>query len=620
MDSTKAAQAAQQAKDYLPIGDYAVIGDLHTVALVGKNGSIDWCCLPRFDSPSVFGALLDTNKGGFFRICPSDDHPHIARKQLYMPETNVLVTRFLTADGIGEITDFMPVKHIHSDADEHTLIRSVAVVNGSLSFELTCRPAFNYARNACTLEFSENGVMFQSQDATLTLSSSVPLQEDTQGGVHSTFTVHTGQSVHFLLKMTKERNQRLSLYTEGQYQQGLQETIHYWRNWLSQCTYKGRWREMVQRSALVLKLLTYAPTGAIVAAPTTSLPEALGGDRNWDYRYTWLRDASFSLTSLLMLGFTEEAGAFMGWLEARCHERKDDNSLQPMYGIDGSHELKELTLDHLEGYRKSTPVHIGNGAYTQVQLDVYGELMDAISLYNRQSAISYQLWEDIIRLLTWLTTHWQEPDSGFWEVRGKPKHYVDSRMMSWAAFDRALRLARHQGFPATVEEWTKTSAQIYRQVMEQGWSEQEKSFVQSYGSDALDASSLLMVLTKFTSPTDSRMLSTIERIQRKLSSGALVHRYSLEMAEDDGMGRAEGTFNACSFWLAEALARAGRIDEARFTLEKILSYSNEVGLYSEKLSPTGEALGNYPQALTHLALISACSAIDRALDAKYRRT
>ena len=619
MSSLKEQHSTQDKKEYVPIGDYGVIGDLHTVALVGKNGSIDWCCLPRFDSPSVFAAILDANKGGFFRLCPSDTHQHIARKQIYIPETNVLVTRFLTADGIGEITDFMPIKQPGTDGEEHTIIRSVTVVSGSLSFEMTCRPAFNYARDTSTITLLEHGASLHSQSSTLILSSPISLQEDAQGGVQATFTVHAGQPIHFVLKRVKESRHEQPLLTDDQYQKLLQETIHYWRNWLSQCTYRGRWREMVQRSALALKLLIYAPTGAIVAAPTTSLPEDLGGDRNWDYRYTWLRDASFSLYSLLALGFTEEAEAFMRWLNARCHERKDSDALQPMYGIDGSHELKELTLDHLEGYRKSVPVHISNGAYTQMQLDVYGEVMDAIYLSNRHTAISYQLWEDIIRLLDWLTKHWQEPDAGLWEVRGDPKHYVDSRMMSWVAFDRALRLARHQGFPATMEEWTKTSAQIYRQVMEQGWSEQEQSFVQRYGSNALDASALLMVTTRFTSPTDLHMLSTIERIQRELEVGALVHRYSPEEAEQDGLGSVEGTFNACSFWLAEVLARAGRVDEARLFLEKILSYSNEVGLYSEKLSSTGEALGNYPQALTHLALISACDTIDRALDAKYQR-
>ncbi|MBA2678086.1 MAG: glycoside hydrolase family 15 protein, partial [Ktedonobacteraceae bacterium] len=399
MDSTQEAQASQQAENYLPIGDYAVIGDLHTVALVGKNGSIDWCCLPRFDSPSVFGALLDTNKGGFFRIHPSDSHAHIARKQLYLPETNVLVTRFLTVDGIGEITDFMPIKQPDANEEDHTIIRSVAVVSGSLSFEMLCHPAFNYARDTSTVTLSENGVSFHSQSSLLILSSSVPLKEDDQG-VHATFTIHAGQSVHFALEHVKANDHEPHPLSEDQYQELLQDTVHYWRNWLLQCRYQGRWREMVQRSALALKMLTYAPTGAIVAAPTTSLPEDLGGDRNWDYRYTWLRDASFSLYSLLLLGFTEEAEAFMKWLNERCHERGDNDSLQPMYGIDGKHELQELTLDHLEGYRKSSPVHIGNGAYNQVQLDVYGEIMDAIYLYNRQSAISYQLWGDIIRLLS----------------------------------------------------------------------------------------------------------------------------------------------------------------------------------------------------------------------------
>jgi pentatricopeptide repeat protein len=602
---------------YLAIDNYAVIGDLHTVALVGKNGSIDWCCIPHFDSPSVFGALLDAHKGGFFRISPSSQHTAIAQKQLYVPETNILVTRFLTFDGVGEITDFMPIKRGGTVEYEHTLIRSVEVVRGTLSFELTCRPAFNYARDPHILALSEQGAMFHSQNFSLGLASSTPLEEDDHVGVRASFTLHEGQSVRFVLESAKARERTPRALSEDEYREALEGTLRYWRGWLSRCSYQGRWREMVQRSALVLKLLIYAPTGAIVAAPTTSLPEAMGGDRNWDYRYSWLRDASFTLQSLLTLGYTDEAGAFMSWLEARCHELEPNGSLQPMYTINGEHELPEITLDHLEGYRGSRPVRIGNGAYTQEQLDVYGEVMDAIYLYNRHKAISYKLWQDVCQLLDWLQGHWDIPDAGFWEERGVPKRYVDSRVMGWVAFDRALRLGRFRGLPAPLDEWTKASAQIYKQVMEKGWSEKAGSFIQAYDSDELDASALLMVLMKFISPTDPYMLSTIERIQKELGRGSLLHRYSPREAEEDRLGPTEGTFNACSFWLIEALARAGRVEEARFMLEKMLSYSNEVGLFAEKLTPTGEALGNFPQGLTHLALINACSAVDRALNQGY---
>ncbi len=604
---------SRQSAVYQPIEDYAVIGDLHTVALVGKNGSIDWCCLPCFDSPSVFGAILDANKGGFFRIAPPDT-PGMSHKQLYLPDTNILITRFLTVDGVAEITDFMPIKHSKQLEHQHHIVREVAVVRGSLSFEMTCRPAFNYARDPHTISLSSHSAIFRSSSLCLGLVSSVPIEEDGQGGVRASFTLHEGQSARFILESAKDSDMELREPSAGRCQEDFQKTRRYWQSWLAHCRYQGRWREMVQRSALVLKLLTYAPTGAIVAAPTTSLPETIGGARNWDYRFTWLRDAAFSLYSLLTLGFTSEAEAFMGWLDARCHELKGEGMLQPMYTIDGGHELKEITLDHLEGYRQSRPVRIGNGAYKQRQLDIYGELMDAIYIYNRYDAISYDLWQNLRRLLDWLAAHWQEPDEGIWEVRGGPKDFLHSRLMSWVAFDRALRLARHRGLPAPMAEWMKTSSSIYEQIMEKGWSEKKHSFVQYYGSNAVDASALLMVITRFAGASEPRMLSTIERIRKELSSDSLVHRYNPKEAADDGLGSYEGTFSPCSFWMAESLARAGRVDEARLMLEKMLTYGNHVGLYSEEIGPTGEALGNYPQAFTHLALITACTNIDQALN------
>src|SRR5690242_17708449 len=340
MTQGQTESSPRHSSGYLPIEDYAVIGDLHTVALVGKNGSIDWCCLPRFDSPSVFGAILDVKKGGYFRIAPPDT-PNMGQKQLYLPETNILITRFLTVDGVGEITDFMPIKQEGTSEHLHHLVRSVAVVRGSLSFEMVCRPAFNYARDSHTVHLSNDGAVVYSKSMCLGLASSVPLEEDGQGGVRAKFTLHQGQSVHFLLESARESDSAPQNLSDGEYQAAFQETMHYWQDWLSQCQYQGRWREMVQRSALVLKLLTYAPTGAIVAAPTTSLPETMGGARNWDYRYTWLRDASFTLYSLLILGFTQEAEAFMGWLDARCHELKEGGTLQPMYSITGEQDLAE---------------------------------------------------------------------------------------------------------------------------------------------------------------------------------------------------------------------------------------------------------------------------------------
>src|SRR5579875_2561013 len=615
MNTRENVEMLQPSEDYQPIEDYAVIGDLHTVALVGRNGSIDWCCIPRFDSPSVFGSLLDVNKGGFFRISPLlDQGVKCGRKQLYLPETNILITRFLTADGVGEITDFMPVKTSRLVDHQHNIIRSVSVVRGSLSIKIVCRPAFNFARDPHHLHLHDNGAIFESQSLCLGLYASVPMRDDGQGGARATFTLRAGESVQFLLESARHSDLEPHLISPGEYRETFQRTLNYWRRWIAQCQYTGRWREMVHRSALVLKLLTYSPTGAIVAAPTTSLPETIGGPRNWDYRYTWLRDSAFTLYSLLILGFTQEAEAFMNWLIARCHELKANGSLQPMYTIDGKHDLTEVTLDHLEGYQRSGPVRIGNGAYKQNQLDVYGELMDAVYIYNRYDAISYDLWKNLVRLLEWLERNWDQPDEGIWEVRGGPKHFVHSRLMCWVAFDRALRLARQRGLPAPVLRWTESSAQIYDQIMQQGWHEKKRSFTQYYGSDAVDASALLMVLTKFAGATDPRILSTLNRIQKELTSDSLVHRYNPTEAADDGLGTQEGTFSPCSFWMAEALARAGRVDEGRLMLEKMLTYSNHVGLFAEEVGLTGEALGNFPQAFTHLSLITACYNIDQALN------
>lgn len=617
MTDTTKHDPCRPSEEYQPIEDYAVIGDLHTVALVGKNGSIDWCCIPRFDSPSVFGALLDAKKGGFFRIHPlCDPSTKMGHKQIYLSDTNILITRFLAEAGVGEITDFMPVKLSRLVDHQHNIVRSVAVVRGTLTFEMVCCPAFNFARDTHQVHILESGAIFASETLCLGLSSNVSMQDDGEGGARAVFTLHAGECAHFVLESTQHSNLRPHRPTTGEYRESFQKTLAYWRQWCSQCQYTGRWREMVLRSALVLKLLTYSPTGAIVAAPTTSLPETIGGARNWDYRYTWLRDASFTLYSLLLLGFTHEAEAFMGWLDARCHELKANGSLQPMYGIDGRHNLTEMTLDHLEGYRQSGPVRIGNGAYKQNQSDIYGELMDAIYIYNRYDAISYDLWKHLCQLLQWLEKNWDKPDEGIWEVRGGPQHFVHSRLMCWVAFDRALRLARKRGLPAPVVRWTETSGQIYEQIMAKGWSDKKRSFVQAYGSEAIDASSLLMVLTKFSGATDFRMVHTINRVQKELASDSLVYRYHPSEAANDGLGTLEGTFSPCSFWLAESLALAGRVDDGRLMLEIMLTYCNHVGLYGEEVGQTGETLGNFPQAFTHLSLITACHHIDQALNRK----
>ena len=603
---------------YLPIEDYGIIGDLTTVALVGKNGSIDWCCLPDFDSPSVFATLLDADKGGSFRITPVDGE-HAGTRQMYFPETNILITRFMTHEGIGEVTDFMPIKQPGAKYHEHHLVRSVHIVRGSLSFQMACRPAFNYARDSHTLHLSDNGAVFRSAALTLALSSSVPLSDDGQGGVQATFTLSEDQSALFFLDSSQDQNILPHPVSRDMYEAQFLETRHYWLRWLSQCSYQGRWREQIHRSALVLKLLTYAPTGGIVAAPTTSLPEGIGGERNWDYRFTWFRDAAFTLESLLALSFTEEAEAFMGWVRARVNELHEGGELQPMYTIHGGHEMPEIHLDHLDGYRQSRPVRIGNEAAKQRQLDIYGELMDVIFVYTRHRGLSYEAWLHLCQQLDWLAQHWQEPDEGIWEVRGGARHFLHSRLMSWVAFDRAIRIARERGLPAPFEQWQQISMQIYREIMEKGWNDQKGSFVQYYGGDAIDASALLLSLTGFIDARDPRMLATIDRIQRELTHAPHVYRYDVQTAADDGLSGHEGTFSICSFWLVEALARAGRLEEARLSLEHMLTYANHLGLYSEEIAPTGEAWGNFPQAFTHLALIHACLSVDEAMDKAFSR-
>lgn len=598
---------------YLPIEDYGMIGDLTTVALVGKNGSIDWCCLPDVDSPSVFGALLDAEKGGAFRLAPLEQK-EVSTRQIYFPETNILITRFLTHEGIGEVTDFMPIKEQGTQRYEHHLIRAVHIVRGSLTFQMTCRPAFNYARDAHVLQPVEHGVVFRSALLTLALSSSVPLRDDGQGGAQAIFTLSEDQSAFFFLDSSQDQDLLTRPVGPALYTAQFTQTRRYWRNWLSQCQYQGRWREYVQRSALALKLLTYAPTGAIVAAPTTSLPEYIGGERNWDYRFTWFRDAAFTLDSLLALGFTEEAEAFIRWLKRCLNALEEGGELQPIYTIRGVHEMPEISLEHLDGYRGSRPVRIGNGAATQRQLDIYGELMDVLYVYSRHRGLTYESWLHMCQQLEWLARHWQETDEGIWEVRGGSRHFLHSRLMCWVAFDRAQRIARERGFPAPLDEWQRISMQIYREIMEKGWNEQKRSFVQYYGGEAIDASALLLALTGFIEARDPRMLATIERIQRELTHMPHVYRYDIATAASDGLAGHEGTFNICSFWLVEALARAGRLEEARLSLEHMLTYANHVGLYAEEVASTGEALGNFPQAFTHLALIRACLRVDEAIN------
>jgi GH15 family glucan-1,4-alpha-glucosidase len=609
---------------YLPIEDYGIIGDMRNMALVGRNGSIDWWCYPRFDSPSVFAGILDDDIGGSFQIHPTFEV--LRTSQFYWPDTNVLVTRFVCNEGVGELRDFMVLDQSENDDQHRTrIIRQVLTIIGTIEYRIVCEPAFDYARGEHTISVSENGAVFHqsSQDFHLSLSSSVPIEARGNRG-EAVFRVESGKSVTFILSESEDGSCSPAV-NMAEADAFFNSTVKYWRTWLSQCTYVGRWRDVVYRSALALKLLTYKPSGAIVAAPTMSLPEYIGGVRNWDYRYVWIRDAAFTIYGFLRIGFTEEAEAFMHWLMARATEMDSSGSpLQPLYGINGEHEIEEFELPHLKGYMGSTPVRVGNAAYKQTQLDIYGELMDAVYLYNKYaSQVSYDFWTHLRPMLNWLCDNWQRPDASIWEPRGEQRDYVYSRLMCWVAFDRGLRLADKRSFPAPHQEWMTQRDRIYEEIQERGFNKTLQTFTQAYDQDALDASILIMPLVFFMAPDDPRMLSTIRAINRMPEDGGLVEdslvfRYNLSVTFD-GLEGDEGTFNMCTFWLVEALTRAGKnypeyLDEARLRFERMLGYANHLGLYAEETGRRGEALGNFPQAFTHLSLISAAFNLDRFLN------
>jgi GH15 family glucan-1,4-alpha-glucosidase len=590
---------------YLPIEEHGIVGDLRTVALVGTDGTVDWYCPARFDAPSLFGALLDSRKGGYFSLwCRGSGRP----KQLYLPDTNILMTRFQGAEAVGEVIDFMVPATSASSRVRDLLVRQARAVRGRATFELACHPAFDYGRAPHTVRLVTGvGAVFESPAGRCVLRTDVALKIE-ESGVAATFTLEEGDSVDIQL----EWNGEVRPLAEGETQELFARTSDFWQSWVSQSRYRGRWREMVQRSALVLKLLVYHPTGALVAAPTTSLPEQIGGGRNWDYRYSWLRDAAFTIYALMRLGFLEEAASFMDWVQRRCEAATKDRDVMIMYAVDGSENIPETVLDHLDGYQGSRPVRIGNNAVGQRQIDVYGELMDSVYLYNRDVPISYDLWTGLCRRLDWLAAHWKEPDEGIWEIRGPRQRFTYSALMTWVAYDRAGRLARDRGLPAPIERWRKLAASAHRFVQESCWDPELRSYVMYPGSKLLDASVLVMPLVKFAGPTDPRFLSTLDQISAGLNSDSLVYRYA--STGHDGIADGEGTFNLCSFWYVEALTRAGRVREARMIFEKMLTYANHLGLYAEQIGASGEALGNFPQAFTHLALISAAVNLDRALD------
>ncbi|KAM0345242.1 hypothetical protein ACHAPU_006640 [Fusarium lateritium] len=648
-----------QTGGYLPIEDYGMIGNMHTCALVGIDGSIDYMCWPDFDSPSVFCRLLDKDKGGHFFISPPPD-VSCTTKQQYLPSSCILQTRSIHEDGVVDVVDFFPrprstqvtTRGVKLNAwreatkvqDElkKWLVRRVECIRGSMSLDIELFPSFNYGRDEhettlfqethCATDAKSRAATFRSSDTQLQLDvaieraeneTSCPLvtfRKEKRPGIHgeglvANIRIEEGQTISFVLRNDSQQhvtdNITIDVLDAQQH-----ATQSFWYNFIAQSNYKGRWREVVSRSLMILKMMTYEPTGAIIAAPTFSIPEAIGGGRNWDYRYSWIRDSSFTIYILLRLGFKAEADAYMEFIMERfVHSRGPDGGLPIMFTIRGETDIPELTLDHLEGYRGSSPVRIGNGAAFHQQFDIYGELMDAIYLYNKYGKpVPWDVWKAVRDIL--------EPDMSIWEVRNNKQHFTYSQIMLWVAFDRGLRLADKRCFPChNRTKWMEARDNLYERVMEKGWNDEMKCFVQSFESRTmLDSSILIAPLVFFISPCDPRFLSTLDRIllppeKGGLTSTGLVYRYDTELS-DDGVGGQEGAFSMCTFWLVEAMTRAA-VYEPKYLVravnlfENMLGFSNHLCMFSEEIARSGEQLGNTPQAFSHLALISAAFNLDR---------
>jgi len=596
----------------LPISDHGLIGDLRTAALVCADGTISWFCAPRFDSPSVFGSLVGGDRGGHWSITPTGEG--WTARQFYLPDTNVLVTRFADEGGVVEVRDFMAILRPHDPDHRQRLVRIVACVRGAMQLAVEIAPRFGYGLAEHDVVVHPDRAELTAVDLALVVSLPGRHTRDDDGVVRGVLDLEQGDEAAYVLEvMTSPATAAPA--TPDDAGPLLAGTLAFWRDWLGQCRYRGRWREEVHRSALALKLLTHEPTGAIIAAPTTSLPEVIGGERNWDYRHVWLRDAAFSLYALLRLGFLDEAGAFMRWLMDRIAGADDgpDGPLRSMYDIDGNSTSGERTLDHWPGYRGSRPVRVRNDAADQFQLDVYGELIDSIYLYDKYGdGISYDTWMQLVRLVSWLQENWDRPDEGIWETRAGRRKHTFSRVMSWVAVERMMRISRRRGLPGDLVSWQRTRDDIARAVFDTAWNAELEAFTQSEGSETLDASLLLMPAVKFVSPADPRFRSTLRAIERALVTDTLVYRY-VGGERLDGLPGDEGTFSMCSFWYVEALTRTGRLEDARLALEKMFTYASPLGLHAEEIGRDGSQLGNFPQAFTHLSLISAAINLDRAL-------
>ncbi len=594
---------------YKPISDYGVIGDMHSAALVGSDGAIDWLCFPRFDSPSVFAAVLDDTRGGRFRVAPSGD---FTREHHYLPDSNVLVTTFSTDSGSVSLTDFMPVGDDVTHCD-HEVVRIVRCQSGRVDLEAIFEPRLDFGRNHTRIVVQDRLAVARDGTDCLALSAGVPL-EPVDEGARARFTLGEGEWTAFLLRWQDGSPPVIDDYDVYGH---LGKTQAFWRFVAHDWRYLGRWEELVKRSMLTLHLLLYAPTGAICAAATTSLPERVGGERNWDYRYCWLRDAAFTLDVFHRLGHTAYTRPFIEWL-AHLALGSGGEDLHSLYGVAREmdpHTMTEVSLEHLSGYRGSRPVRVGNAAFHQFQLDVYGEVLLSFDSYHRAGGIiDDMLWVLAETLVESAIRNWQRPDNGIWELRSEPRHFTYSKLMAWAAVDRGLRLARALRRPVDFDRWRNVRDAMRQDILHNGWNAQRGAFVQYYGAANLDASVLFMAMIGFLPATDPRMAATIDLIQRELGADGLVRRYIPEQAVD-GLAGDEGTFTMCSLWLAGSLVTADRIEEARALFEKVIALRNRVGLFSEMIDvANGEYLGNYPQAFTHIALIHTARNLDRALN------
>jgi GH15 family glucan-1,4-alpha-glucosidase len=595
---------------WLPIADHGMIGDLRTCALVGSDGTIDWFCAGRFDAPSIFGGVLDPDAGSW-RLSTVDGA--VRTHQFYFPDSNILITRFLTDEGVAEVHDFMPVLRADDPDHRQRIVRRVVAVRGTTRVRMSLAARPDYGRVTPEVDEVDGGLLLRGDGVRLGFVSTAEVSVS-GGVVEADVEITAGDELLFVLEVLDD-GQDLVPEDATETATLFDRTAAFWRGWLATSTYTGRWREMVNRSALTLKLLTHEPTGAIVAAPTTSLPEEIGGGRNWDYRYVWVRDAAFSLYALLKLGFTGEAERFMAWLSRRIGDGDGDGDLGPLrvaYDIDGN-VPDEHELSHLRGYRDSRPVRVGNAATGQLQLDIYGELIDSVYLFNKYGpGISHDAWTDLTRLLEWVMDNWDRPDAGMWEIRGEPQRHTMSLVMCWVAVERMMRTARQRGLPGDLSRWAEVRDEIYGRIMTDCWDDDLRAFVQYAGATTLDAGVLLMPMVKLVAPNDPRFVSTLAAVEERLVSDSLVFRYDLA-ASGDGLSGREGTFSICSFWYVEALTRVGRLDDARLALEKMFTYANHLGLYAEQVGLTGEQLGNFPQAFTHLSLISAATNLDGRL-------